>query len=154
MAADDSAVQLRRRMAELRRELECDVREVTRGAQVMTDWKFYVRKFPWAVAGVAVIAGYMLIPKRKPMIKPDADTIARLVKEKKIRVQSVTPDPNKPGIMKSILMMGLTWAVRSGVQYATQQMAAAAQNRGQSGQSSRQPEHEQDAPTRSAVHPH
>jgi hypothetical protein len=71
----------------------------------------------------------MLVPKRKPIVKPDAETIAELVKQKKIRVESVTPDPNKPGMMKSLLMMGLTWAVRQGIQYATQQMAAAAQNK-------------------------
>jgi hypothetical protein len=129
MTTDDSAEKIRRRMAELRRELECDVREVSRGARVYSDWKFYVRKFPWAVAGAALVAGYMLIPKRKPIIKPDAETIAELVKQKKIRVESVTPDPNKPGMMKSLLMMGLTWAVRQGVQYATHQMAAAAQNK-------------------------
>jgi hypothetical protein len=129
MSTDDSAEKIRRRMAELRRELECDVREVSRGARVYSDWKFYVRKFPWAVAGAALVAGYMLVPKRKPIIKPDAETIAELVKQKKIRVESVTPDPNKPGMMKSLLMMGLTWAVRTGVQHMTQQMAANAQNK-------------------------
>jgi hypothetical protein len=130
MRTDDSSEKIRRRMAELRRELECDVREVGRGARVYSDWKFYVRKFPWAVAGAALVAGYMLVPKRrKPIIKPDAETIAELVKQKKIRVESVTPDPNKPGVMKSLLVMGLTWALRQGVQYATEQIAAAAQNK-------------------------
>lgn len=138
---DDSAEKVCRRMAELRRELECDVREVTRGAQVITDWKFYVRKFPWAVAGAALVAGYILIPKRRAIIKPDADTIAELVKQKKIRVESVTPDPNKPGVVKSLVMMGLTWAVRNGIQYATQQMAAAAQNRASAAHQARHAEH-------------
>jgi hypothetical protein len=129
MNTDDSAEKICRRMAELRRELECDVREVSRGARVITDWKFYVRKFPWAVAGVALVAGYMLVPKRKPIIKPDAETIAELVKQKKIRVESVSQQPEKPGMMKTLLMMGLTWAVRNGATYATQQFTAAAQKK-------------------------
>ena len=53
MSTEDSAEKIRRRMAELRRDLDVDVREVERGARVMTDWKFYARKFPWAVAGTA-----------------------------------------------------------------------------------------------------
>ena len=129
MHTDDPAEKVRRRMAELRRELECDVREVSRGARVMTDWKFYVRKFPWAIAGVAVVAGYLLVPKRKPIIKPDAEMIAELVKQKKIRVESVSQGTDKPGMMKTLLMMGLTWAVRSGMAYASQQFTAAAQHK-------------------------
>jgi hypothetical protein len=146
MNTDDSAEKIRRRMAELRRELECDVREVSRGARVYSDWKFYVGKFPWAVAGAALLAGYMLVPKRKPVIKPDAETIAELVKQKKIRVESVTPDPNKPGMVKTLLMMGLTWAVRTGVQYATQQMAAAAQNKTHAAAASHTAQHDDHPP--------
>jgi hypothetical protein len=129
MSTDESAEKIRRRMAELRRELDCDVREVSRGARVMTDWKFYARKFPWAMAGVAVLAGYMLVPKRKPVIKPDPEMIQELVRQKKIKVESVTKQPDKPGMMKSLLMMGLTYAVKAGAQYMTQQMANAAQQK-------------------------
>jgi hypothetical protein len=132
MSTDDSAEKICRRMAELRRELECDVREVSRGAAVITDWKFYARKFPWAIVGAAAVAGYMLVPKRKPIIKPDAETVAELVRQKKIRVESVTPDPNKPGIAKSLLMMGLTWAARAGAEYVKEQMAVAAKNKARS----------------------
>jgi hypothetical protein len=124
MNADDSAERIRRRMAELRRDLDCDVREVSRGARIMTDWKFYARKFPWAIAGVALLAGYMLVPKRKPVIKPDPEMIQELVRQKKIKVESVTKQPDKPGMMKSLVMMGLTYALKAGAQYATQQMAA------------------------------
>ena len=130
MSHDESAEKVRRRMAELRRELECDVRDVSRGARVMTDWKFYVRRFPWAVTGAALVAGYLLVPKRKPVIKPDTDEIAELVKQKQIRVESVTK-AESPGMMKSLLMMGLTWALRTGISYATQQFAAAAQQKTQ-----------------------
>jgi hypothetical protein len=129
MTTDESAEKIRCRMAELRRDLDCDVREVSRGARVITDWKFYVRKFPWAVAGAALVAGYMLVPKRKPVIKPDPEMIQELVRQKKIKVESVTKQPDKPGIMKSLLMMGLTYAVKAGAQYMTQQMSAAAQQK-------------------------
>jgi hypothetical protein len=132
MASDDSAERIRRRMAELRRELECDVREVGRSARVMTDWTFYVRKFPLAVAAVAAAAGFMLIPKKKSVIKPDPEMIAELVKQKKIRIEPVAKQSaDKPGIMKSLLMMGITWGARAAMAHITQQMSAAAQKHSQ-----------------------
>jgi hypothetical protein len=139
MATDDPAENIRRRMAELRRDLECDVRAVSRGARVMTDWKFYARKFPWAMVGVAALAGYMLIPKRKPVIKPDADMIEELVRQKKIKVESVTKQPDKPGMMKSLLLAGLTFAIKTGAQHVTQQMAAAAQKKARAAHEDHEP---------------
>ncbi len=108
----------------------------------MTDWTFYVRKFPWAVVGAAALAGYMLVPKRKPVIKPDPEMIADLVKQKKIRVESVTKQPEKPGIIKSLLMMGMTWALRNGAAYMTQQMTAAARNAHHKARARAESEHE------------
>jgi len=139
MTTDESADQVRRRMAELRRELECDVREVSRGARVMTDWRFYVRKFPWAVAGVALAAGYFLVPKKRPAdIKPDPEMLAELVKQQKLHIEAATI-PQKETMLKSLLMMGATWALRSGIAYATQRFTEAAQ---QKASSSPTPEHE------------
>jgi hypothetical protein len=148
MSPDDSAEEIRLRMAELRRDVERDVRKVSRDARVITDWKFYVRRFPWAVAGAALVAGYLLVPKRKPVIKPDPETVAELVKQKKIRVESVTKQPDKPGMMKSLLMMGITWAARTGVQYLTQQMTAAAQQKSRAAG----PQHEHHEPGPSPLH--
>jgi hypothetical protein len=139
MNTDDSAETICRRMAELRRDLDCDVREVSRGARVMTDWKFYVRKFPWAVVGVALVAGYMLVPKRRPVIKPDPEMIQELVRQKKIKVESVTKQPEKPGMMKSLLMMGLTYGARAGAQYVTEQMKTAAQNKARAAEAHHEP---------------
>jgi hypothetical protein len=142
MTNDDSAENVRRRMAELRRDLECNVREVRRGARVMTDWKFYVRKFPWAVAGAALVAGYLLVPKRKPVVKPDPEMIEELVKQNKIRVESVSQAPDKPSMLQSLLMMGITYAVKAGATYMTQQMAAAAQNKAAAATSPDESHHE------------
>lgn len=126
MSPDDSAAKIRRRMAELRRELECDVREVSRSARVMTDWTFYVRRFPWAMAGLAVGAGYMLIPKKKEIIKPDPEMLAEMVKRNQLRVEPVARDKEKPGFAKALLVMGITWAARTGMNYMGQRLSDAA----------------------------
>jgi hypothetical protein len=122
MDPDASAEKIRRRMAELRRELECDVRQVSDDARTMTDWTFYVRRFPWAVAAVAAAAGFMLIPKRKQVIKPDPEMLAELVKNKKVKVQQVASTNEKQGFIKPLLLTAVTWAARQGFQYFTQQL--------------------------------
>jgi hypothetical protein len=122
MTPDESAEKIRRRMAELRRELECDVREVGRSARVMTDWTFYVRRFPWAVAAVAAAAGFMLIPRKKEVIKPDPEMLAEMVKKQQVRVQPIPSEAQKQGILKPLLLTAITWAARAGAAYITQQL--------------------------------
>jgi hypothetical protein len=118
MDPDASAEKIRRRMAELRRELECDVRQVSDDARTMTDWTFYVRRFPWAVAALAAAVGFMLIPKRKQVIKPDPEMLAELVKNKKVKVQQVASTNEKQGFIKPLLLTAVTWAARQGFQYS------------------------------------
>ncbi|MCI0379104.1 MAG: hypothetical protein L0215_15960 [Gemmataceae bacterium] len=140
----DESEKIRRRMAELRRELDCDVRQVSRSAREMTDWTYYVRKFPWAVAAIALAAGYLVVPKKKAVIKPDPDMLAELVKQNKVRVESAAVRPDKPGMLKSLLMMGITWAARSGIAYMTQRLSEAAQHKAQHTAAHEQQEHEPD----------
>jgi hypothetical protein len=131
MAADDSADEIRRRMAELRRDLALDVREVSRNARVMTDWRFYVRRFPWAMVGVAAVAGYLLIPKRKEVkvIAPDPDALAQMFKKEQLKLQTPAGRKESPGLMKSIVLMGLSWAAKAGANYMGEQLRTAAANR-------------------------
>ena len=126
MAADDSADDICRRMAELRRELSCDVQQVGRDARVMTDWTFYVRRFPWAVAGIALAAGFMLVPRRKEVIKPDPKMIEEMVRKHQIRVETKERPKNDSSFMKSLMMMGVTAAARYGANYITERMKTAA----------------------------
>jgi hypothetical protein len=136
MTPDESAEKVRRRMAELRRELECDVRQVSDSARIMTDWTFYVRRFPWAIAAIAAAAGFMLIPKRKQIIKPDPEMLAELVKKQQVKVQQVTQQTEKAGFVKPLVLAAFTWAARAGVNYIMEQVKTGAlQKPGQSQQS-------------------
>jgi hypothetical protein len=128
MASEESAEDIRRRMAELRRELTFDVHEVSRNARVMTDWKFYVRRFPWAVAGVAAVAGFMLIPRKKhvQVIAPDPDALAEMFRKEKLRVETPAPNKESQGLTKTLLLMGLSWAAKTGMNYMGERVRTAA----------------------------
>jgi hypothetical protein len=130
MATDDSADEICRRMAELRRDLAGGVREVGRSARVMTDWTFYVRRFPWAMVGIAAAAGFVLIPRKKQIISPDQTALAEMVKKKQLRLD-VDHKKEKRGMLPSLLMMGLTWALKAGTAYMGERMRVAAANKAQ-----------------------
>src|SRR5436189_4416070 len=99
MASDDPADAIRRRMAELRRELTFDVRDVGRSARAMANLSFYVRQFPWATMVLTAAAGYLLVPKKKEVIYPDPDTLAELVRKKQVHVDASAAARDSQGLL-------------------------------------------------------
>ncbi len=71
LTVPDDAAEIRRRMAQIRRELHEDVQEVVAGAEAVFDWRRYIRMFPWAAVGLAFSVGYIVIPKRRRSIPRD-----------------------------------------------------------------------------------
>jgi hypothetical protein len=82
--ADESVEDICKRMAELRRELVYDMQDVSRSAKAMASPSFYIRKFPWATLAVAAGLGYILIPKKKHVVKPDMEALAELVRKNQV----------------------------------------------------------------------
>jgi hypothetical protein len=117
---NDSAEDIRKRMAQLRRDIDVDMGNVSRSARAMTDWTFYVRRFPWAVAGAAAVVGYLLIPKKKQDGTPDAEALAELVKNRQVRVEpaSIRGETNK--LLKSLLVTGVGLVAKAALNHAVQ----------------------------------
>src|SRR5262245_42769051 len=126
MEPDKSVERIRQRMAELRCELSCDVHDVGRSARAMTDIGVYVRRFPWASVAIALAAGYFLVPRRKEVIDPDPATLARLVKENQIRVETVPREHSPQGLLKSLLATGLMAVARMGMNLIVTRITSAA----------------------------
>ncbi len=51
-------------MAQIRRDLHEDVKGVVEGAEAATDWRRFVRSYPWACMGAAVALGYFIVPRK------------------------------------------------------------------------------------------
>jgi hypothetical protein len=135
---EDEAEAICRRMAELRHELSSDVRQVRGDARVISDWKFYVRRFPWATVGIAVAVGFLLIPRKKAIISPDQDALAEMVQKKQLRLD-VDHKREKPGMLGTLLPMAATLAVKTGMSYMGERMRAAAIERAHPPQREDQP---------------
>ena len=56
--------EIRKKMAQIRRDLHSDVQSVVQGAEAATDWRRFIRGYPWASIGVALAVGYLIVPRR------------------------------------------------------------------------------------------
>jgi hypothetical protein len=128
---DDEASEVCQRMAALRRELDGDMRDVTESARAMTDWTFYVRRFPWAAAGAAALAGFLLVPRKKQvMAPPDAATLAELAKHKELWASAATPPASDANsIAKTIFWTIAAAAGRAALAYVSEQISKPASER-------------------------
>ncbi|HEX4412612.1 MAG TPA: hypothetical protein VH107_03220 [Lacipirellulaceae bacterium] len=135
--SDESAEEIRKRMAELRRELTSDVddvsrsvREVGRSAKEMASPLYLIRNYPWVSAAVAGAVGYLLIPKRKQqqVVKPDPELLAELVRKEQIKLDTSKASGETDGMLKSLAVMGITWAAKQGMSYMVQRFTTAAMN--------------------------
>src|SRR5262249_54340038 len=114
-------------MAALRRELVDDMRDVSESARAITDWTFYVRRFPWASAGLAALAGILIVPRKKEAAAPpDAATIAEALKQKQVwaSAQQATTDANS--IAKTVFWTIAAAAGRAALQYVSERIRTAA----------------------------
>jgi hypothetical protein len=139
VTSDDSVDAIRRRMAELRRELTCDVEDVSRSAREMANPMYYIRHFPWASAAVAAAVGFILVPKKKQVVQPDPEMLAELVRKQQVKVDTVKAGSDTQSMLKGLVVMGLTWAMRTGLQYAGQRFTEAAMKKAQAHEETQPP---------------
>ncbi len=60
--APEHADEIRRRMAEIRLVLASDAAHLVASAKQQTDWRYYVKRYPWVCAGAAIAVGYLIVP--------------------------------------------------------------------------------------------
>ncbi len=124
--SDDEARDVVERMAALRRELDHDVEHVAESAKAMTDWTFYVRRFPWTAVGVAAAAGFLLVPRKKTSFTPTAEQLAALVQNKQFVAAATDQLKPAPSMLKGLAATLAAMAGRAAISYITEQIRAKA----------------------------
>ncbi len=76
--AELTADEIRERMALIRLRIDEQSDEVVAQVNALSDWRSYVRRYPWASVGAAAVLGYVLVPSRA---KPDAEDSTRDTKK-------------------------------------------------------------------------
>jgi hypothetical protein len=110
IAKSETAEDIQSQMRQVRRELGEDVQEIVDNARILADWKHYVRTYPWICVGVALAAGYFIVPSRPQLIRPDAKTLAEWAKNQKLIVEPVSqarPKPTLTGRLGSLAASAL-----------------------------------------------
>lgn len=75
----ESVDDLRRRMAQIRQRLHQDMQGVVAGAEAASDWKHYVRIYPWAALGAAFVGGFLIVPRKRRSATRTAEKTAEAV---------------------------------------------------------------------------
>jgi hypothetical protein len=113
--AAESAEEIQSQMRQVRRELGEDVQEIVDNARIMADWKHYVRTYPWVCMGVALAAGYFVVPSRPHLIRPDAKTLSDWAKGQKLVVEPVSQARPKPTLSSQMMGMAASALLQGGL---------------------------------------
>jgi hypothetical protein len=113
--------EIRRKMAQIRRDLHQDVQGVVQGAEAATDWRRFIRNYPWASMGVALAVGYLIVPRRQ---KTQAIAYAPAEIARAIAVESpkvIEPEAKKgKGLLGTVFGLVAPIALRAAQGYALQ----------------------------------
>lgn len=111
------AEQIRQEMVRVRSELHNDVDEVVASARALTDWRQYVRSYPWVCLGVAAAAGYLIVPsRRKPPAAPPKTSAAQT---QQAAVESGVKAGAAAGVLGTVVSTIGTFALRSAMNFAS-----------------------------------
>lgn len=116
--------EIRRHMAQIRHELHEDVQGVVKGAEAATDWRRYVKNYPWVAVGVAFGVGYLIIPRRSQA--PVGTTVNFAGSDPSRPIVYESPRPAEPekkkgkGIFRTVLGLATPFLLRSAQGYALQ----------------------------------
>jgi len=124
VSSEFEVTEIQRRMAQIRRGLHDEVQQIVVNSKVMTDWRHYVRVYPWASVGAAVAVGYLMVPRRHPVPTLDRAAIASLQSAAQAlnteggKSLKVAAKEQSDSIMSQLFKV----ALRSGLTFAAQRL--------------------------------
>lgn len=117
-----SADELREQMARIRTRARRKASRLGEESRQFLDWKHYVRLFPWGSLAVAAAVGFLVVPRRARVVRPDPQELAELVRKNQIAI-SPPPAKRRPGILESLVSTAGSMLVRAAVGYFSQHAA-------------------------------
>ena len=110
-----SAEDIQRQMRQVRYELGEDVDEIVENARILADWKHYVRTYPWVCLGVAAAAGFMIVPSRTHIVRPDAKELAAWAKSQKLVIEPASQAKPRTSLMGTVGGMAANALLQGGL---------------------------------------
>lgn len=116
------AEEIQRRMARIRCDLNAEVGEMVHSAQTLSRWQYYVENYPWICVGAALAVGYWVVPARVEVIRPDPETLAKLVQQQRLLVRTEAEPRPRGGRLASLVTVAVTMLARNLASYAGQRL--------------------------------
>jgi hypothetical protein len=109
--------QICRQMNEVRSHLGDEMDEIVDSARTLTDWRYYVREYPWLCLSTALAIGFLAVPRRARVVAgPSAEVLERLVQQ-----NAANPKPTMAGgIAGAVVSLLATAAARGAAGYLAQ----------------------------------
>ena len=120
MRDSQEADDIRRQMEQIRCDLNHDVEDLVVHAREMTDWRHYMRQYPWASMAAAAAVGYLVVPRRVHVESPDPKTLEKLIRKHQLVVTEPRAD-QKGGLAGAVFGMVSSLVMRGLLAYAGQQ---------------------------------
>lgn len=116
------------RMQYLRAGMSQEVTRVKEEAKDAVRWQTYVKKYPLACVGIAVLGGYMLVPGRREIVRPTEEQLDRLVEKGKIKIVSKTgAAASGGGMVQRLALLAATAGVRAAMAYVGKRIGETAE---------------------------
>ena|SRR5581483_7277136 len=130
--AGSEADQIQKQMRELRADLREDVQDVVVSAHKLADIGNYVRAYPWLCFGAALAAGYLIVPQRAVVVRPDAEALVELARKHQLVVKTNEGPAQKKrgGLLAQLLSLAAATVLQSGLKIATNQLSEAFSHNG------------------------
>jgi len=126
-ASQPGAHEIQSRMDELRRGMRDEVAEVSKRAKQAVHWRYYVRRFPLASAAVAAVAGYLLTPTSKQVVRPSDEQIRRLAQQGRLHLYASSEAAKQRTVTQRGLLILGTVAARAAMAYVGKRVGEAAE---------------------------
>lgn len=121
MPQDLSATELQQQMHAIRTGLRPEVNEIVDSARTLMSWRYYVASYPWASLGAAAAVGFLIVPRRLHVTRPDPEALKRLAKDSRLVLETEPSVPAKPTMIASAFALAGSLLVRAGVAYMGRQ---------------------------------
>jgi hypothetical protein len=118
----DSADDIVKRMQNVRREVSDDVKGLVQSARTLTDWRYHVRHHPWLLSGLALGAGFLVVPRKRHLPSDEAHRLAELLKKYNVPVQP--PQHPTGSLVRALIGMAVPILTRTAVTMAQNKFAA------------------------------
>jgi len=115
--SESTADSIRQRMREVRCELGEDVEQFVESARTVTDWHYYYERYPWLCVGAAFALGFVIVPKRMPVINLDADAVLELAKTKQLVIKPEKKTSDKRSWRAGLVSLLANAAIRGAMAY-------------------------------------